>query len=464
MAAGLPVSLWLTRWLASFGTVFAVPLTLDLSPDARVLVGCALAGVGTGVLVAILPAVRAMRADVVSGLKGGWGPGPAGRRVTLRDAMVAVQVACSLVGLVCAVSLAGSFARIRNTPLGYDPRNVLLASIETLSARLGTGESMRLYQALLAELRAQPVRGVALASAALPTSVRIQKAVTPEGAARQETAIDSSIVSDGYFETLGMRIEAGRGFLASDGADSRRVVVLNRSAANLLWPGENPIGRRIRIRGAEGSREVVGVAEDARYHTLTESLVPYLFLPLTQEFTPQVTIHVRTTEDPMAFAPAVRRTVARLAKGVPVSGVHTASQQVEAGLSQIRLAATATAAAGFVGTALALAGLFALAAYRVAQQRQQIALRIALGADPRRIMVSFAAQGLFLGVAGAAAGVAPGIWASARLAAALEGAGSPGATTFAIVIAMLLLAVIAISLIAVRQVLSVQPAAILRVQ
>jgi predicted permease len=466
---GLPIALWLARWLARFKSAFAVSSSLNLSPDLRVLAWSAAAGIATGILVGVLPAIRAARIDLVSGLKGSQ-LRPLGRAVrsfNLRNVLVAAQVACSLVVLVSAVLLASSLHELRNTRLGYDTRRVLVADIETYSANLSTDQSQQLYRALLAELRSEAVGGVALAADALPSASRRRIDVMPAGSGAYPpngVTVESNMVSDGYFEVLGMPIEAGRGFLPSDDGRAPRVVVLNRSAANMFWPGGNPVGRRIRIGGEANDVEVAGVVGDAKYHSITESAIPYLFFPLAQKFSPGVTVHIRASRDPLELVPVLRRTMERLAKRVPLNDIRTLDQQVESGLVQVRLATAATGAVSLVGTVLALAGVFAATAYRVVQQQREIAVRIALGATQRRVLASYAAKGLALGLAGAAAGIVLAVWAAGLLRSFVEGVRAPGTLLCVAVTAILLVAVVAASLASVRQILRMDPAAILRVQ
>jgi ABC-type antimicrobial peptide transport system permease subunit len=363
--------------------------------------------------------------------------------------------------------LAQSLRELRNTDLGFDSRRVLLSNIETYGANLSADQSQRLYSTLLAELRSQPVGGAALAADVLPTTSRRRANVAPAGSGAfppDGISMESNIVSDGYFEVLGMRVERGRGFLASDDARAPRAVVLNRTAAGLLWPGENPVGRHIRLKGDAGDLEVIGVAADAKYHSLTDGPTPFLFLSLAQKFSPSVTIHVRTFREPMEAVPLVRRTLDRLAKGVPLGEIRSLDQQVEAGLTQLRLASAASGAAGVVGTVLALAGVFALTAFRVIQQQRETAIRMALGADRRRVLASFVVRGLALGVVGAAAGLVPAVWAAGLLRSFVAGVRAPGTMLYIGVTTLLLLAVALAAVIAVRRILRLDPAAVLRMQ
>ena len=469
VAISLPLALWLTAWLATFKSVFAVSLSLNLSPDPRVLLASAAGCLGLGLLVGILPAIGISRVNLLSGLKESQASPRVrpGRIIGTQDVLVAAQVACSVVVLVCAVLLARSLSELRNTDLGFDSRRVLLTNIETLSANLSADQSRRLYSTLLAELRAQPVSGAALAADALPTTSRRKVNVAPAGAGAfppDGIAMESNIVSDGYFEVLGMRVERGRGFLPSDDERAPRAVVLNHTAASLLWPGENPVGRHIRMRGETGNLEVIGTVADAKYHSLTDGPTPYLFLPLAQKFNPAVTIHIRTFREPMEAVPLLRRTVERLAKGVPLGDIRTLDQQVGKGLTQLRLAAGATSAAGLVGTLLALAGVFALTVYRVIQQQRETAIRMALGAGRQRVLVSFVARGLALGVAGVACGIVPAVWAARLLGSFVAGVRSPGMMLYFAVTALLLLAVALAAVTALRRIMRMDPAAVLRMQ
>jgi predicted permease len=469
VAISLPLALWLTAWLARFKFVFAVSLSLNLSPDPRVLLASAAACLGLGLLVGILPAIGISRVDLLSGLKESQASPRirSGRFLRTQDFLVAAQVACSVVVLVSAVLLAQSLRELRDTDLGFDSRRVLLSNIETYGANLSAAQTQRLYSTLLAELRSQPLSGAALAADALPTTSRRRVEVAPAGSGAfppDGISMESNIVSDGYFEVLGMRVERGRGFLLSDDARAPRAVVLNRTAAGLLWPGENPVGRHIRMRGETGNLEVIGVVADAKVHSVTDGPTPYLFIPLAQKFSPSVTIHVRTFRDPMEAVPLLRRTVESLAKGVSLGEIRTLDQQVEAGLSQLRLAAGATSAAGLVGTLLALAGVFALTAYRVIQQQRETAIRMALGAGRRRVLASFVVRGLMLGVAGAAAGFVPAVWAAGLLRSFVAGVRAPGMMLYFGVTALLLLAVALAAVIAVRRILRMDPAAVLKMQ
>jgi hypothetical protein len=259
---------------------------------------------------------------------------------------------------------------------------------------------------------------------------------------------------------------AGRGFLPGDDRRSRPVVVLNQAAARLLWPGQNPVGRHLRNRLEPAEREIVGVVADARYRPLgdAESAPPLAFLPVFQRDPWGVTIHALTPAEPKNFSPALRRIVAGISKDMPLTDVQTLEERVQSGLSQVRLVSQAAGAVGAVGVALAVAGILAAGAYRVAQCKREIAIRIAIGAEPARVIGAFAARGAVIGLAGSAAGLLPAAWAAGLLRASLRGVEAPGPLLFAAAGVALTLVAGAASWAVARRIARVQPAEVLRVQ
>jgi predicted permease len=463
-ALGLPTAIGMTSAARAFRNAFG--LSLNLSPDARALAISVLAGLATAILAGAAPAWTSSRVHLASAMRGAL-PWPAGRvvRVSLRDVFVAAQVACAMAALVVAALLGQSLRKWAATPLGYSPRGILVGTVDALSARLPAGDRERIYRTLLAEVRSE-TRGAALATQAMPTGDKTRIDVAADGTAGRWTTIDSIGVSDGYFELLQIPVMAGRGFLPGDDSRSRPVVVLNQAAARLFWPGQNPIGRRLRNRGDPSGREVVGVVADARYRPLgdPESALPLAFLPVFQRDPSVVTIHALTPAEPKSFIPALRRIVGRTMKDVPLTDVQPLDERVQSGLSQVRLVSRATGAVGAVGVALALAGILAAGAYRVAQCKREIAIRIAIGAEPARVIRTFAARGVVVGLAGSAAGLLPAVWASELLRSSLRGVDAPGPLLFAASGVALTLVAGAASWAVARRIARVQPAEVLRVQ
>jgi len=462
---GLPMALGLTKAAQAFESAFG--LALNLNPDPRALAASALAGLAVAVFAASAPAWAFSRIQLAGTMKGA-APAPVGRaaKLDLRDVFVAVQVACAMVAFTAAALLGQSMRKWAAIPLGYDPKGVLVGSGDTLSARIPEADRERIYRALLADLRTE-TRGAALAGQAMPTGQHMVADMMPDSEPGRWTLIDYNEVSDGYFKLLRIPVVAGRDVLPEDDSRSRPVAIVNQAAARLFWPGQNPVGRSLQIRLLETTdREVVGVVADARYLPLgnSQAALPIVFLPIFQNAPQVVAIHALTPGDPKSFIPALRRIVGRTVKDLPLSDVQTLEERVDAGMSQARLVSQAVAAVAAVGVLLALAGILASGAYRVAQRKREIAVRIAIGAEPARVIRAFAARGLVVGLAGSVVGLLPAVWASGLLRSSLRGIDAPGPWLFAASGLALALAAGAAGWAAARRIARLQPAAALRVQ
>jgi predicted permease len=458
-ALSVPVAMCVTDWLRTVQFTYIFRPVLNLTADWRALgIGMA-AGMMTAVFAGVAPAVKTARSGIAGKIRE-----IRASRVGFRDLLLCGQVACAMAVLVSAAVLAKTLYDTGNIRLGYDARGVLIGSLDVRAA--SADAFLRLERALLNEVRSQS-SGAAIAWQALPTISRTSLDVQTQ--AGQWKPLPFNWVSDGYFEALRIPIREGRGILPTDDVHSASVVVVNRAAADLLWPGENPVGRRLRIRQEQTDREVVGLAEDIRVHALVqaEPATPYLFLPLFQRASPDPTtlvVHVRTPGPPLQFAGTLRQIAARIAPDAALSGVGTLADHVETGLEPMRVAAQATAAVSLLGVALALAGIFASAVYRVTQMKKEIAIRIAIGAEPARVVRSFAARGIWVGVVGAGMGLPAAIWGVGLLRSAVAGVGASGPLLFVTATVALILAAFGAAFAAASGIVRVQPADVLRVQ
>jgi predicted permease len=453
----VPVAMALAAWFPGVqitrGLTMALKLTTDLKPLG---LGMA-AGLVTSILSGIVPALRAARGDVVKRRRTG--------RATLQDLFSAAQVACAMMALAGAALLGENIRHLGSVPLGYETHGVLLASLDLFTGlKPNRDAAERVSHVLLTDIRAQ-AQGAALAWQVLPTRFKTTLDVQTDGGKR--TPIPFNWVSDGYFELLRMPIIEGRGIMPGDDRKSQPVVVMNRSAAAFFWPGENPIGRRLRVTSEPVAREVVGVVEETRYRPLGEKQtpVPYIFLPMFQrESLLPFEIHVRTPGDPLAFAKTLRQIVARAAPDAPLYDLQTLNDFAQTGLMQMRVAAQAAGAVSLLGVLLAIAGIFASGAYRVARRKKEIAIRIAIGAEPRRVIRSFATHGLWVGVTGACLGLMPAIWGVALLRSSIPGVEPAGFPLFAAAGGALVLAAAGAAFAAASRIARVHPADALRVQ
>jgi predicted permease len=223
-----------------------------------------------------------------------------------------------------------------------------------------------------------------------------------------------NIVGPAWFETLDIPLQQGRGIAVTDRAGSPGVIVVNEAFARRFWPGQSALGRRVSTQGSAGpSLEVVGVARDARFLSLTAEVRPYMYFPGLQE-RDAVVMHVRTWGDPLALREAMRRAVATAAPGWQVENIRTMHQQIGTSIAPQRIAGAVLSVFGVVALLLVAVGLYGVVAYAVASRTREIGVRVALGARPRDVVSLMVRQGLRFVFFGALIGLPAG-WAATRL-------------------------------------------------
>lgn len=406
--------------LALFG---GESVALDLSLNARVLGFTTAVAVLTALLFGLIPAWRAGRVDPQSAMTANGRTIAEGHgRFTLGKALVAAQVALSLVLLVGAGLLVGSLRNLVLQDPGFSTEGVLLASVDLQRTGFPEEQILRARGQLVEQLRASP--GVLQASAADITPVAgpswngnlIVDGFTP--ASEMDGVAWFNAVNDGYFATLGTPLLAGRDFDARDVAGGVNVAIVNRSVARKFFGEENPVGRQFATGLGDDvtTYTVIGVVGDAKYRSLREEDSGTVYLAASQMkgspmsmVRPFLTLAVRTDGDPTALVPTVKAALAGLH---PAAGVEfrTFTEQVERSLQRERMLATLSALFGGVALALAMLGLYGVLSYSVARRRNEIGVRIAIGAGRGRVIrmvlgdvARVLAIGLVLGAVGALA-------------------------------------------------------------
>jgi putative ABC transport system permease protein len=396
----------------------AMPRIDEVRVDAVVLGFGLLVSLLSGILFGILPALRARRVDPLSALTGSGRGVIGGTSRSLRQALVAAQVALATMLLVGAVLLLQSFVRLQQVPLGFDPDRVLTARVGLPRAAYADGARVSaFYQRLLESLHANPeVQSAAVATSApfasgVRRGVRVGQRTT---AAASSVEVVERVVSGEYFRTLAIRMDAGRAFDARDQAGSTPVVIVSRATADRLWPAAPAIGQQLDVDGR--LHEIVGVSDDIRGDDgrgatgggLDRQPSPAIYLAAAQFPQATMTVLLRTVGEPAAAASSLRDVIRTLDPSLPADQVRPLDDWVAEAAAQPRL--TTMLAAGFAGMALLLAalGIYAVAAHAVGQRRPEIGLRIALGATRRQILlmvvrssVAAASWGMLIGFAGA---------------------------------------------------------------
>ena len=412
---GLIFSMQVQRLLSGWEMplFFGFGVSLDLGLEARVLAFTAAITLMCALVFGLLPAWRTSRSDVASELRDGDARSGSARARVLRGGLVVAQVALSLVALVGAGLFARSLQESRAIDPGFDPVGLALVSVDLGAQRYSEDEGRDFYLRAVEEIEALP----GIESAA----VGEYRPLTPSGLTRvlrqgesddeQEAGHLSRVssVSSSYFETMGIPISRGRGLQPSDDGGGPQVAVVNQRMADLLWPGEDPLGRRLRVSLEEGVVEVVGVVPTGKYGDLTEDPLAALYRPLPQRDPASATLFVRGDEDVPGTLPAVRRTVQSLDPSLPLFDVEPAEALLDRALWSARAIALLLGGFGLVGMLLATLGIYGVVSMSVRERTREVGLRIALGSSARDVLglvlgriLALAVLGSIIGLAGAA--------------------------------------------------------------
>jgi len=442
--AGVLLAAWLMSLIPSLGMTAAAP-GLDVRMDPRVL-GFALGlSVLTGVVFGVVPALQASAVNVArAGREDDLGAASRRGRPGVRQLLVTLQVALSLVLLVGAGLTLRTLGNLRSVPLGFETRNVRTAEVDlSLGGHPPERERALYAQALEGAADLPGVEAAALALISPFSSWRMANDIMWEtgdsagGGAR--TNVDMNVVTPDYFRTLGIPVVRGRAFTADDRPDGPGVVVVNEALAARLWPGKDAIGRRLWSWNPDGpDRElrVVGVVANGRYYRSWRTADrPFLFLPLAQNHMGEMTLHVRGRD---AGAPApelLRRAVASLDPAVPAPRVRSVTEALAEALALQRNSARLLALFGLLATAIASVGIYGVVSFTVSRRTHEIGVRVALGARSLDVgrAVLLGSVGPIL--AGAALGWLAALGLSRFISSFLFGIGPRDPATFAAVAA-----------------------------
>jgi predicted permease len=465
---GTVVTIWALRALMTLGApaLVPVPISLDLQPDFRVLWFTLGVTLITGVVFGLAPALRASRADVVSALKV---DAPAvrlgGRRLSLQGALVVGQVTLSTLLLVGALLFIRTLRAAATIDPGFRVDNMLMLSINPRPGEEGRVDPEQVALGVRDRVAALPgvtnvswANSVPLGLAASRRTVQLDGYRPREG---EDMAFHYSVVGPRYFETMQIPLVRGRGFTDDDKPGAPRVVVVNEAFAKKFWGDANPIGKNL-LRGDNGEKiEVVGLARDGKYVSISESPRPYVFYPQLQ-MPDGVTLLVRTSGEPMRMLAAVRREVQTVAPDWMMERPTTLDAQIGASLLPQRIAAGLLGAFGVVALLLAAVGLYGVVAFAVAQRTREIGIRVALGAQSGEVLGLMLRQGMKLAALGLLIGLPLAAGSGKLLSSFLLGAGAADPFVF-VVAALALGAVTAIaSYIPARRASRVDPMVALR--
>jgi putative ABC transport system permease protein len=415
-----------------------------------------------------IPTVRASRTPIAGALKDGAAVSvsASGR---LRAGLVVAEIAAAVMLLVGAGLLARTFAELRQVDVGFNTSNLLVLRITPDAARYRTGaQTTDYYRRVLASLREVPAIESVAAVTSLPMSSigsEFTRPYWPEHAGPESKAEASiRMATPGYFATLRLPVIHGREFTDGDDADAPRVVIINQKLAKSAWGDQNPIGRNLVLDYQRGPYpyEVVGVVRDDRHDGPRSEPVPEIFIPHSQNPYLVLNVIARTSLDPVSVAQTARASALRVDPDQPVHSVTTMDQLLGDAVQQDRFAMLLIALFAVAGLITAAGGVYALLAYTVVQRRREIALRMALGASPRRIARTIVMESLVLAAAGGTIGLI-GAAASSRLARTLLfGVAPQDPVTLVTAVAVLLVVVVAASWFPARRAALIDPSRAMR--
>jgi putative ABC transport system permease protein len=473
-ALGVVLSFWgVDALLALWPDV--LPRAHEIGMDGRVLAFALGLAVVTGVGFGLVPALRASAFNVEQTLRDETGASTGSRRRRrTTGALVTAEVAIALVLLVGSALLIKSFLRLTAVELGYDTENVLAARIRLTPARYAHFQPQADFFQRLTEQLAQHSGVVHVSlSRTLPLTGGVQILAFDARQVRADypepfLASRMSVVAPGYFAATGIALLKGRDFTARDRADAPPVVVINTELGDLLWPGQDPVGKTIPMAfpGAGPTRlTVIGLIGDVRYASLDAPVMPELYLPHSQaQSLPQMWVVVRAKRSPLQLAGALRDAARQLDAEQPLGEIVSLDQMVSRSTATRRF--NMTLLGGFAGLALVLAlvGIYGITAYSVTQRTREMGLRIAIGAEPRDLIRMLLGENLVLVVIGVAAGLAGAVAVTRVLRSMLFETSPLDATAFVVAATLLTAAALAATYGPARRATKVDPMVALRTE
>ena len=435
--AGLAIAEW---GGAALRALFLPPeVAAGVIGDGRTLLFALVATLGAALLTGFLPALQASRADLARALNAG-GRETGGRRTRARTLLLLVQATLSVVLLVGAGLFVRSLRNVQAMRLGYDVDPVVFVEGNLRGTKLTQAEGMALDLRLAEAARAIPGVLAATPTASVPFWSNEGRGLWVPGvdSVRKLGRFLLQTGSPDYFRTVGTRILRGRAFDAHDGPTSARVLVVGEGMANALWPGRDPLGRCVRI-GADTApcSTVIGVAEDMRLRSLTDEREFTYYRPIGQHDAAEGGLFVRVAGDAKDYTELVRRRLQPLMPGTAYVTAVPLRSLVDPRMQSWRFAATMFVAFGGLALGLAAIGLYSVIAYNVAQRRQEIGVRIALGAPRGRIVRLVVGSGMRVVVTGVVLGGALALWAGRWVATLLFQESPADPAVYAVVAAVL---------------------------
>ena len=406
---GLLLAIWVIDLIKALGSE-TIPQLQTVALSWPVLGFTFGLSVLTLLLFGVAPAWHGSRPDLNEVLKAAGRSSSGTSRTRLRSALVISEIACALVLLMCAGLLIRTVRQLQNVDPGFDYAHSLKMDLGLPSLRYSTDQKrIAFYRDLTKQVQSLP--GVVSAGVVTPlpaargfdtTGIYVEHQPVPPG---QEPSVDRYIMTPGYLEALGIRLERGREITDQDGENAALVLLVSESLATRFWPNEDPIGKRIRLpwnpgREDEPWRTVVGVVGDVKQYGLDKPGTSALYLPHAQYAVPFMSLVVRTAGDPAGMTATVRQAVQKLDPDQVPTEIATMQDVMANSIQTQRFSMFVLGAFAILALALAAVGIYGVMSYVVAQRTNEIGIRIALGAGLGNILRLVLKNALYLAMTG----------------------------------------------------------------
>jgi putative ABC transport system permease protein len=446
-----------------------LPRVSEIHLDARVLAFGLALSVLSGVLFGLAPAWHGAESRLAEALEGARGAGEERTSHRARNAFVVAETALAIVLLVGAGLLLRSFARLQQVNAGFNPAQLLTAQVGLPRAQYAQPEQwIAFYQQSLERMNALPGAQEAAVGVPLPLSdsyinLAFQVEGRPPHSKGDSPTADFVAISPNYFHVMQVPLLRGREFSDADSESGPKVCVISSSLAQQLFPTESPLGRRIVIGyPTDASREIVGIVGDVKDTELSARQAAQIYVPFVQNPFWAADIAVRTQGNPSALAGALREQIRAIDSALPVAEVRPMSEVIGSSIAQPRFRTALLSLFGAAALLLAAIGIYGVLAYTVAQQTREIGIRMALGANPARVLRLVLARGLRLAGAGTVIGVLAALLLTRLLGSLLFDVSASDPLTFAAVTGLLLAVALLACYVPARRAMRVDPMVALR--
>ena len=444
---GLLLAFWVTDLMQGFVPVLEYNIVNNFfAIDSRALIFTLAISLGTGVIFGLAPAWHSSNPDVVPLLKGASEAATQGKRraFTLRNALVVAQVSLSLVVLVCGGLFIKSFRRAQTMSPGFDNPKGLIVSLSPTLVGYEEEQSRNFYRQVVE--RVSHVPGVQAVSYTrilpLGDSSNSNGPILKEGEtlARGSAGrnIMYTVISPGYFKTMQIPFIEGRDFDQRDQRKTQRVIIVNQRMAQMLWPGESAVGKRIFIGpDSHDALEVAGVVKTGMYRSLAEDPKPFFYYSMDQLRPTTMAMIIRGDVDPRSLVGPIRGQIQAIDRRVPIFAVKTMAEHMTYALWAPNMAASFSLAFGVLAILLSAVGLYSVMAYVVSQRTREVGIRMALGAGRADVMKMITQQGMRLAAIGVGIGLVLALALAKLVSSLLIGVSGYDVPTFVLVPALL---------------------------